>query len=810
MTTTVEEAVRRLVQRAADGTADLLRLRAAPPEVLDLLGQEASLGTVTLVEVRPDAGAFAFAQDPVVRALAEHDAGLDVPPVSAGAPARLLDWVTSSVEASLARLAARTPVVVTVNGAERLDRATRRWLPALRVDGVGVVVVDSGTVRPGDTAREPSDPAEALVLQLLALSPLALTTDELARVSGLESADAAVVVERLAAAEVVGLSHGYVALGDGDLRARAASAVAAPLRFGVLREIGAALRARGVPHVPLAELALETSTVGEVDAVHTLIEAMDELSTSDPAAAADYGAAAVRLVRGPGELLTTTAWRLLPLLWRTARVEEARALAHRVFTEQGQAEAEAQVLLWLSRFEPTPARAARLTAAALAIPDVSTPVRARLFSVHLRCLSTQGLADEVDALLPEALAEAVEAGDDESLSRLITCDAIRHFYRGDYTTAATLTARAEETWQRAGARPEQWLPEMVWAPHLTSVLGDPDAALDLLDARLASLHGGSDALLGPLIHAERSQVQLVAGRLDEASDEVVAAAYAVERLWGAAPGIDDRLQAIGLAVRVKVALHRGDMAELADLRRALDEMTPRPGSEAQLRRDWWCFLIDDADLPATASNAVDVAALQPVSWLDPADEVVVVRALLMRGHPQVARAWAARAAARAAGPGAHLLATTLHHHVIGLVDWDREPLAAAVQGWRDLKRPLLEAAARSDLGVKLLELGDPEGLELLEHAHRRLTELGALRDAWRVRWALRAKGHLLSPERDRTRDLTPTERRVVERALTGSTVNQIAEELDLSRHTVSTHLRHVYAKLDISSRSELLAWAQQT
>jgi len=47
--------------------------------------------------------------------------------------------------------------------------------------------------------------------------------------------------------------------------------------------------------------------------------------------------------------------------------------------------------------------------------------------------------------------------------------------------------------------------------------------------------------------------------------------------------------------------------------------------------------------------------------------------------------------------------------------------------------------------------------------------------------------------------------RVVELVSQGLTNRQIAEQLYLSPYTVGTHLKHVFTKLDLSSRVELAA-----
>jgi DNA-binding CsgD family transcriptional regulator len=75
-----------------------------------------------------------------------------------------------------------------------------------------------------------------------------------------------------------------------------------------------------------------------------------------------------------------------------------------------------------------------------------------------------------------------------------------------------------------------------------------------------------------------------------------------------------------------------------------------------------------------------------------------------------------------------------------------------------------------------------------------------------VQYAPRARG-----ERKRTRQgwaaLTPTELQVVELIGEGMTNQQIAERLIMGRATVKTHVEHIFAKLDINSRTQLAAQA---
>lgn len=735
--------------------------------------------------------------------------------VAVGASDRLLRWSERQFQQAFSRLASNAPVLLLVPRTDGLDEIGRRWLRSLAPTPRGPVVcvrqagaVASDVWGAGDLPELPGD--AQLLAQLLAVSDLALSVTELAGLSG--------VAEDAVARELAVLRRQDLVSVKGDLAALSRRSVVRALRDqlgpalsqGLRLDVDSVLRTRSLPNVVLAELAMSSGARVRRDDTDALIRAMVENATDDPEAACDYGLAAVRGIEGQSDLLTAVAWSLLPLLWQTARTAEARDLASRVFTEKGHPEAEAQVLLWLSRLVQSPEEAARMTASALAWPSIPPLLRARLLSVHLRCLSVLGRADEVDELLPDALAVATATGDPESCSRLLACDAIRHFYRGEYARSVELTHRSETEWTRSGRRQDERIPEVIWQPHLIAVTSSPTDGLALLDERFASFSPSHGALGLPLMHAERGQILLAAGRLDEASDEVVLATTAQERTWSDEVAIDDRLRAVTVAVRLKIALHRGDFAEVADVQESLRSATARPGSEAERRLGWWRYLLSEAAAAATGAPVEDPSALGMVSWLDPADEVLMARALLARGHRAPATELLTRARARIQTPGPPLLARALHAHVDGLVHWRAQPLERAVEHWSDLGRPLIAAAARADLGAKLLEDGDvSSGVDLLTRAHVECRDHGAHRDAWRIRWALRTHGHPIATEGDRSEELTPAESKVVERALLGLTVNRIAQDLGLSRHTVSTHLRHVYVKLGINSRVELLAWAQE-
>src|SRR5205823_12957356 len=75
-----------------------------------------------------------------------------------------------------------------------------------------------------------------------------------------------------------------------------------------------------------------------------------------------------------------------------------------------------------------------------------------------------------------------------------------------------------------------------------------------------------------------------------------------------------------------------------------------------------------------------------------------------------------------------------------------------------------------------------------------------------VAYATRARGERGRPSMG-WRSLTPVETDVVRLVAAGLTNPDIAERLFMARSTVKTHLKHVFAKLGVSTRAELASAA---
>ena len=112
--------------------------------------------------------------------------------------------------------------------------------------------------------------------------------------------------------------------------------------------------------------------------------------------------------------------------------------------------------------------------------------------------------------------------------------------------------------------------------------------------------------------------------------------------------------------------------------------------------------------------------------------------------------------------------------------------------------PVLEPAYQEALDAARAGLGDAFDEVWASGETLSLAEAAA--------YALRARGARGRPSAGWT-SLTPTELEVVRLAAEGLTNPQIAERLFISRGTVKVHLSHIFAKLAVSTRSELAAAA---
>ena len=158
-------------------------------------------------------------------------------------------------------------------------------------------------------------------------------------------------------------------------------------------------------------------------------------------------------------------------------------------------------------------------------------------------------------------------------------------------------------------------------------------------------------------------------------------------------------------------------------------------------------------------------------------------------------------------------------HAEGLARGDLGLLETAVTSLNNSPRQLVRADAAVDLGTMELSAGRRDaGIATLDMAWEIFNRVGARGEALKVQGRLRNAGVRRRRWAATTARplqgwaaLTQTEQRVSQLIADGHTNRSAAAELILSPNTVATHLRSIFGKLEVNSRSQLtrVAMAQR-
>jgi DNA-binding CsgD family transcriptional regulator len=144
-----------------------------------------------------------------------------------------------------------------------------------------------------------------------------------------------------------------------------------------------------------------------------------------------------------------------------------------------------------------------------------------------------------------------------------------------------------------------------------------------------------------------------------------------------------------------------------------------------------------------------------------------------------------------------------------ILERDADALAAVARALHSSSRPLLYAGAAEDAGGELARAQrTAEALDQLNAAFDTYIECEAIADARRVGRALRRLGverRIVTHPRAKTGwdSLTDSELTVLNLIAQGATNRDVAAHLQLSPHTVKTHVHNAFAKLGITSRAQL-------
>ena len=554
---------------------------------------------------------------------------------------------------------------------------------------------------------------------------------------------------------------------------------------------------------------------GDVAVAGELRVTAGELGVIDPDRAVELLTVALDLA-GPSSGEVGIEVDLVMALARAARVDEAMALARsqlpRVAGAREQAKLHAVIgQAMLMRGESSVEAFAHLRAA-IESPVESARGRALLLGDAAVAQLLGGDFEGAATTAAEAHALAPELESSGPLCDALCVDALLASFRGDFATALAAARRAvevvgDDVEVRRRSIPEYFLAFVavndrrfdeaaavcaagraaldacgaVWAVPLLHFVaannryhqGEWDSALAEIEAGLL-LATSIDSVLGvsfghaiaALIHEARDELTLARGSLDAA---------------GAMANVDTQgadLDTLAVA-NARLAVARGNsQTALRDLRQA------------------WTFdrmmgLCDDLpDLAIEIAHiAIECDDRESLEWL--LDEVE-------------------------AAVGVHPAGSVVRDWCRALAQRDPDLMMAVTRDLRGVDpRPFVGAVADGDLAIGLARSGRSDlAADALDRSLGAFERLGATRWITRILAAARAAGVVTRRRSSRAasrvgwESLTPTEIDVVRLVVEGLTNRSIGDRLFISHRTVETHLKHVFTKLGLRSRVDLVAAAR--
>jgi ATP/maltotriose-dependent transcriptional regulator MalT len=445
---------------------------------------------------------------------------------------------------------------------------------------------------------------------------------------------------------------------------------------------------------------------------------------------------------------------------------------------------------------------------ALNAPGVGPRHRARLQVLMARVYRSLGRVDAAARVAEEALAAATEADDRFGMGWALFVRTIVHGMQGESEQALPLFERALAVAEGDPALADLRLILQINQASAFGVLDRYEDAIRLGERVRDGAQRAGNVFRLAQAHCVLGELLFDVGKWDDALVEIDLALDVSKD-----PMVDCAQH--GLAATIQ--LHRGDPDSERHLK-AADRFAEKIG--ARINRPFAmarALQKEQADAPAAALEILLDGLSDRVQESEDTLNMLAdaVRLATSLGDISAAEAVVQRSAAMAqASSGPHRRAVA--QHCQSLLAGDPKGLLEAADGYRSAGRPLPRAQALEAAALILADRGEiSEARDLFTDAYAHYAKLGAEWDLSRTQAAFRNYGIRRGP-RVRHRQarrgweaLTPTEVRVAGMVAQGMSNPQIAEKLFLSRRTVQTHVSHILAKLELSSRIDIAREAGQ-
>jgi len=589
------------------------------------------------------------------------------------------------------------------------------------------------------------------------------------------------------------------------------------IRRALDREAADVLLADGALPVEVAAQLAASAEPGDVAAVRALADAAESLGVTDPSASADIASVALSLAPSRHPLRGPLVARRTVSLFAAGRSKEARAFADNALRQSLPAEQEADVRLSLAAmFAISADDRADNARQGLSLAGLSADTRARLWASLFHNLLVAGRLDEGLAIESEVRANVLASTDLAAQYFFQIGRSAMEYQLGRFELSLQLLGGVDPERLAGFDDPRERLTHS-YRSWVLSALDRVDEAIAVAEDGLASAQRDRRNWALHVFETWKGRHLLHLGRLDEAN-------AVLEGRFRLADAhlIVGVLDAAGVVALGRTKLHVGDerganeVAEIAKVMLAATAPVVRrlgawylavhsmaSGEPRQAHR-WLCAL-----------GETERMSLFPLFPMEAADDPLLVRMALAAGDLELAKAVAELAARRyELNPGVPSMAGAAAH-ARGLLNDSRQDLEQAAGILVTCPRPMALAAALEDLGCARLADGDRSGaVDAFDRVLRICLDTGAARDAARTRKRLRELGirrRVQSLDRPKLgwESLTDAELNVARLAAAGYTNRGIADKLFVSPHTVNTHLRHVFDKLDVRSRVDLTRTAER-
>jgi DNA-binding CsgD family transcriptional regulator/tetratricopeptide (TPR) repeat protein len=587
-----------------------------------------------------------------------------------------------------------------------------------------------------------------------------------------------------------------------------------PARRLLHREAAVALMAAGADRLDVADHLMLGAERGDDQAVAWLRDAAREASAQAPLVTVELIRRAEALLPGGHRDADLVSAEVVQALLRAGQVAEASARAEALLARQHAAEVDTPLRVALVGALALQNRAAELIAVAQASLAGPAPLQPSdqvlMLAQQSWALVYTGDPRAGESAAGRALVIAEQVGDAAMTVWALTALLVAVGRQGRYGEALAHARRAAAV--AADSHDMRSLPL-----HPKFFLGLALSDCDLVgEARAAYREAlddefGSGWFLSETLTND-AQAAFAIGEWEDAVPGLIAGGQAAQEKG------NQILVSQSLAYRAIIATATGDLRAASELAAAIADSL----AGDQLSYNAGILASAVAGVKAAEGDRQGAYDLLLRCWrYDAARECRfyhralapdLVRLALALGHRDVAAEVAGVVAAGVALAPDVPTVRSLALRCQGLVDGEAEPMVEAVAYAR--RAPLLveHAGACEDAAGPLAQSGRrDEAAGLLAEALERYEQAGA--DAWagRVRARLRALGVRPGPRGPRHRpasgwgSLSATERAVSLLVAEGLTNGAVARRLYISPHTVNTHLRHVFAKLDVPNRVALAA-----